>query len=413
MQHLADWYFALVFFVTLLGFLVSGILYFVNKTDTFSSRLLAGFLVCICILLFNNEMMASRFFLNFPHLWRVAVFASFSFQAFGYIYVRSVLEQTYRFKKWDWLFFMPAFLYTLTLIPFYLLPAAEKLTIIHRIIANNALIAKEPESILPPGLGTLSRSVYGLGTSIAQYILLFKWKRKLKLFPENYDQNKDTYRWLFYFTSMMMALYVVAFMLITFQLTVYFSIWQTVIFAITITILFIVGYLLRKPAILYGMTGWLQQTIPASMQEKGLSEKPLVAHLVIESPRNSLTIEQGLAYKALLENHFVTKHPYIKSGYTMSDLSNELGIPSHQLSAFINQEYAKNFNELINNYRVAYLVNLVKSSSEYQNYTLEALGHLAGFKSRASFYAAVKKKTSLTPAALFSFKNAESGAVMS
>ena len=88
----------------------------------------------------------------------------------------------------------------------------------------------------------------------------------------------------------------------------------------------------------------------------------------------------------------------------MSDLSSELGIPSHQLSAFINQEYGKNFNELINNYRVEYLEALVKNSSEYNHYTLEALGQLAGFKSRAAFYAAVKKKTNLTPAALFNAK---------
>jgi len=404
MQQLADWYFALVFFVTLLGFLVSGILFFVNKKDIFASRLLAGYLVCICILALNNELMATRFFLNFPHFWRVLVFASFSFQAFAYLYVRSVLEQAYRFKKWDFLFFLPAFLYTLTLIPFYILPAAEKLQLIEQIISNNSLIAKEPEGILPQGFAVLSRAIFGMGLSIAQYTLLFQWKKKMPLAPERYQQNMDTYRWLFYFTSIMVALYVISFSLLVFQLTVYFSIWQTVIFTITVTILFIVGYLLRKPDILYGITGWLQQPVPAA-HEEGMNIAQ--QKISIEQPKNSLSIEQGLLYKQLLEKHFKDNHPYIKSGYTMSDLSNELAIPSHQLSAFINQEYAKNFNELINNYRVAYLENLVKGSSEYQNYTLEALGQLAGFKSRASFYAAVKKKTSLTPAALFNQKNAE------
>lgn len=414
MQHLADWYFALVFFVTLLGFLVSGILFFVNKTDTFSSRLLSGFLVCICILVLNNELMATRFFLNFPHLWRSVVFASFCFQAFGYLYVRSVLEQAYTFKKWDFLFFLPALLYPFTLLPFYVLPAAEKLPIIQKIIVDNSLIAKEPESILPTGLGILARSIYGITLCAFQFSMLFKWKKKLKLAPNSKDQNRDTYKWLFYFSSMTMSLYVLALGLIIFQLTIYVSIWQTVIFAITATILFIVGYLLCKPNILYGMTGWFQQPQPLD-QVIAADDKMAIAIQKSneELPRNTLTLEQGLAYKSLLETHFTENKPYIKGGYTMGDLSRELSIPSHQLSAFINQEYSKNFNELINNYRVAYLEELVATSPEYLNYTLEALGQLAGFKSRASFYSAVKKKTGLTPAALFSQKNAETANLLS
>lgn len=404
MQQLADWYFALVFFVTLLGFLVAGILFFVNKTDTFSARLLSGFLVCICILVLNNELMATRFFLNFPQFWRVTVFFSFCFQAFGYLYVRSVLLQSYWFKKTDIIFFLPAFLYTLTLIPFYVLPASEKLVLIQQIITNNALIAKEPESILPPGLGTLSRAVFGLGCSIAQYVMLFNWKRNIQLAPNNKEQNLGTYKWLFYFTTMVTSLYLVALILIIFQLTVYFSIWQTVIFAITITILFIVGYLLCKPSILYGMTGWLQQVQSESVTQNLEINSIAKKTPRIESPKNSLSFEQGKIYKQLLENHFNTNQPYIKGGYTMSDLSAELTIPAHQLSAFINQEYGKNFNELINNYRVDYLEGIVKNSPKYQNYTLEALGKLAGFNSRAAFYAAVKKKTNLTPAALFNTK---------
>ena len=412
MLQLADWYFAIVFFVTVLGFLVSGILFFVNKTDSFSSKLLAGYLVSICILVLNNELMVTKFFLNFPHLWRATVFASFCFQAFGYLYVRSVLEQAYAFKKWDFLFFLPALLYPLALLPFYVLPAQEKLLIIQKIITDSSLIAKEPESILPAGVGTLARSIFGIILCFYQFKMLFNWKKKLKLAPTSLDQNNVMYNWLFYFSVMCMLLYVLALGIIIFQLSVYFSVWHTLIFAITSSILFHVIYLLFRPNILYGMTGWLQQPIS---QVEILDDKMTIAlqKSKEELPRTSLTLEQGMAYKNLLENHFTENKPFIKGGYTMGDLSRELSIPSHQLSAFINQEYGKNFNELINNYRVAYLEKMVAENTEYLNYTLEALGQLAGFKSRASFYAAVKKKTGLTPATLFSPKTAESTIVLS
>jgi AraC-like DNA-binding protein len=242
--------------------------------------------------------------------------------------------------------------------------------------------------------------------------MLFSWKKKLKLAPTSLDQNNVMYNWLFYFSVMCMLLYVLTLGIIIFQLSVYFSIWHTLIFAISTSILFNVSYLLFRPNILYGMTGWLQQPIS---QVEIMDDKMTIAlqKSTEELPRTSLTLEQGMAYKTLLENHFTENKPFIKGGYTMGDLSRELSIPSHQLSAFINQEYSKNFNELINNYRVEYLEQLVAQNPEYLNYTLEALGQLAGFKSRASFYSAVKKKSGLTPAALFSSKMGDSAVVLS
>jgi hypothetical protein len=50
---------------------------------------------------------------------------------------------------------------------------------------------------------------------------------------------------------------------------------------------------------------------------------------------------------------------------------------------------AKNFNELVNDFRVDYLTSLIKTSSAYNQFTLEALGKEAGFNSRTAFIAAV------------------------
>jgi AraC-like DNA-binding protein len=75
----------------------------------------------------------------------------------------------------------------------------------------------------------------------------------------------------------------------------------------------------------------------------------------------------------------------------------ELNIPGYQLSAFINQEYGKNFNELINEYRLDYLEELLQSKPDYFQYTMEALGNMVGFNSRSAFIQAVKKKTGKPP----------------
>jgi AraC-like DNA-binding protein len=145
------------------------------------------------------------------------------------------------------------------------------------------------------------------------------------------------------------------------------------------------------------MKGWLQEPEILVSVPENISSKVEV----IPVKKNTLSMEQGETYKHALESHFRENLPFRKNGYTISELSHELNIPSHQLSAFINQEYGKNFNELINEYRVDYLAETIKSTTDHFQFTLEALGREAGFNSRAAFISAVKKKTGKTPSELF------------
>jgi AraC-like DNA-binding protein len=51
---------------------------------------------------------------------------------------------------------------------------------------------------------------------------------------------------------------------------------------------------------------------------------------------------------------------------------------------------------------------MVRDSEDAFQYTLEALGKMAGFNSRTAFIAAVKKKTGKTPSELFN-RRSEAG----
>jgi AraC-like DNA-binding protein len=151
------------------------------------------------------------------------------------------------------------------------------------------------------------------------------------------------------------------------------------------------------------MRGWLQQPEEPAADAPSLEEAEPSAEsseptiVAIDKKKIYLSAEQGDTIRQVLENHLVANSPYRKTGYTISDLSNEVNIPSYLLSAFINQEYGKNFNELINEYRVDFFLDLVKQPNANLQFKLEALGKEAGFNTRASFIRAVKKKTGLTP----------------
>jgi AraC-like DNA-binding protein len=171
-----------------------------------------------------------------------------------------------------------------------------------------------------------------------------------------------------------------------------------IILTLSGTIAFISLYLLVQPSILYGMKGWLQDIKPAPPVKGKEESQPLQ---VAETRKTGLSAEQGRIFKGKMEHHFETNHPFRKTGYTITDLSKELDIPSYQLSSFINQEYGKNFNELINEYRVDYLIQQYEQAVDFSNYTLEAFGKEAGFNSRAAFISAVKRRTGKTPSELF------------
>jgi AraC-like DNA-binding protein len=397
MEHVINWYFIIIFFAGILGIVVAAILFFVNKNDTYSSRLLAGYLVCFSLLALNYALMTTLFFKNHPHLWRVLGWSSFSFAPFAYLYTRSVLEQSYRFRPRDLLLFTPAVLHALNLLPFYLLPASEKLEIIQNAISNKKLIPSEPEGIWPEGWSIWLRVLVGIVSTTGGMILLKKWRPIILDKTKNEQQNQRTFQWLLLFNLTQAIFWLMIIAEFILQLTRKPDLNFTIIFTITGSILFVCLYLLVQPSILYGMKGWLQEPeILVSGQENSNSKDD---H--IPANKNTLTLEQGQVYKNALENHFRDNLPFRKNGYTIGDLSHELNIPSHQLSAFINQEYGKNFNELINEYRVDYLAETIKSSTNHFQFTLEALGREAGFNSRAAFISAVKKKTGMTPSELF------------
>jgi AraC-like DNA-binding protein len=158
------------------------------------------------------------------------------------------------------------------------------------------------------------------------------------------------------------------------------------------------------------MRGWLQKPEePAAdapyleeAQPSAESAEPTIA--AIDKKKIYLSADQGDTIRQVLENHLVANSPYRKTGYTISDLSNEVNIPSYLLSAFINQEFGKNFNELVNEYRVDFFIQLIQQPGANEQFKLEALGKEAGFNTRASVIRAVKKKTGLTPSDFVSKK---------
>jgi len=389
MEQTTDWNFIFVFVVGIIGILVAIVLYFENKTESFSSRLLAGFLFTISIVSINYGLTTTSFFLSYPSLWRSAGWVAFCAPAFSFLYIRSILFPYKKLDKVCLMLFLPALIYFIILIPLYAVPSAEKLIFIRKIQLDKTLISLEPDVMLPQGWGTLARLYFGILITMAEFILLFQWRRRIS--KEMKPQDSKIYKWLFSFITVTSVICILLLIEYFFHLSRFMDLTQQILYSLSGIILFVSMSLLFNPSLLYGINQSLQNS-------KNLSD------LKKEKKAANLTLEQKTIFKETIESHFNQNAPFIKMGYSINDLSSEVNIPVYLLSSFINEEYQINFNEWINDFRIDYLTNLLKTSPKHLKFTLESLGKQVGFSSRSAFNIAIKKRTGKTPSEFFDIK---------
>ena len=113
---------------------------------------------------------------------------------------------------------------------------------------------------------------------------------------------------------------------------------------------------------------------------------------------SALTEAQKQRYLAQLQAHMDQAQPYLDQQLTLSTLADQLGLNSKYLSQVINEKLDQNFLDFINGYRVAQAQALLRDPA-YRPYTVVAIAHEVGFKSKSAFYTAFKKGTGVTPTA--------------
>ncbi|OXG07037.1 helix-turn-helix protein [Flavobacterium araucananum] len=87
---------------------------------------------------------------------------------------------------------------------------------------------------------------------------------------------------------------------------------------------------------------------------------------------------------------------YRDSTLNREKVAEQLGISAGYVSQLINVITGDNFANFINNYRVEAVKEMILDS-EFENYSLLAIGLESGFTSKTTFYDAFKKATGMTP----------------
>jgi len=115
--------------------------------------------------------------------------------------------------------------------------------------------------------------------------------------------------------------------------------------------------------------------------------------LIQKSEISEDTINEILGY--LLK--FEQRKGYLSQKVSLSDTAKSFGTNSTYLSKVVNIEKRKNFSKYINDLRITYAFEELKTNRTFRKYTIKAIAQECGFKSAESFSKAFYKKYGIYP----------------
>lgn len=115
---------------------------------------------------------------------------------------------------------------------------------------------------------------------------------------------------------------------------------------------------------------------------------------VFNNKEKKLNQEEAFVLSQKLEKLMLEKSLFKNPNLSLNDTAKELGISTHQLSQFLNNNIGKNFTTFVNEFRINEACEIMLSNEKL---TLESIGYDVGFNSKSTFFAAFKKHTGTTP----------------
>jgi len=313
-----------------------------------------------------------------------------------YFYIRGLLTDDHQLTKYDWIHFIPAFLFFINIQPYFLNGWAFKLQYAENVIKDVNSFINIEYIFLPPKFSFLTRPLFAIVYVIASIILIYK--RTIK---ESYltDQVKLIYRWivLLVTTSVILYLGFLLFSLLSILINS-FTLAENkgfiFLYATVIGLLILNLSLLFFPNILYGLPQF-DYVIVTKKNREGQHRLGIVEDLKKQSKSFEISSEKLDLLKLKIERYIDSK-PYLNPDFNLTMMSSDINIPVHHLSFYFNEHLKISFNTWKNNFKIDHVITLINNGSG-EILTLDALAKQAGFGSRTSFFNSFKQKIGVTP----------------
>ncbi|SHK71510.1 transcriptional regulator, AraC family [Chryseobacterium polytrichastri] len=294
-----------------------------------------------------------------------------------YLYVLSVCYSDFKLQPKHLLHLLPFLVANIILIPhFYGVDGASKISFIEN---RQHMIELQFNHILI--------HIQLMAYIVAVFMILRKAK---KLYLENYaGASVNSYHWLFQFTVLLTILYLITLLKNIFKFSDYPYISEWIKIGLLVFQLFIVCWYLFK-----------------ALNNPGLfrnidSKLKLTSDIILEQKNNdqlAVTNEEYNEELVRLKKYMAEEKPFLNPSLTIQDISNDMDIPTRELSVLINHQLGQHFYDFVNTYRIENAMEILKDVTKTKVTVLEIL-YEVGFNSKSSFNTAFKKHTGNTPTA--------------
>ena len=350
---------------------------FTKPENRHANKWLALLLTAISLHLFEYGANISGITLKYPFLITSTYPLLFCLGPFYYIYCHYLLDKNYKVSIKSILHFIPSVLVFLLMLPFYTMPANEKISFLQSLESNGSLVIPT-EQLVFMATHVIQTVIY----VYAAYRFIVKKEKELKEVSSDVLVVKKI-SWLNTF-SLYFATYLILYFLLVLALT-FINSYQLqidyVMLLITSLSLYAIGYsAIQRPEIFKSFPDLEFQSFELNSQ----------------IPQTEL--KNGSRFPGLKEKllqFMETNKPHLQSELKISELADLLSVPYHQLSQLINDEFLVNFYDFINKYRVEDAKKLLLEDK--RNFKILAIAYEVGFNSKATFNRVFKKFTDLTP----------------
>ena len=362
--------------------LISAYLLFFNKIgfQSFSDKILATLFLSYsyCVIVFL--LISSGWIVHAPFLYKTSAPINYLVPPLAYLYVRSVLYNESKFEKKDFIHLVPFLIITFNYLPIYFSSYNERLEVVKLVIIrydNNYLIQ---DGFFSENIQIL-RPIQSLVYLVLQWKILIDFKKK-NITTSFKEHTLMIFKWLKKFN------YCISFTNLTFLIFVFGVAYslankqplnEVVLYAaipISISLLYLSSYLIINPHVLAGL--------------------PYIGKELKNNPKSFIKEVNYELEIATIKSYFEVHKPFLQPSLTIGQLSLSLDLSPKVVSFIINQCLNQNFNDFVNSYRVASLIESMQQGG-LKNYTIQALALQAGFANKTSCMNAFKKVHNCTP----------------
>lgn len=348
---------------------------FLKKSSRNKSNIYLGILVvCSSLYLIAPFIYFIGSMEDLPHVYRLGRLAAFVTGPMVYLYVRSCTQKNFKMHPILWIHFIPAILDKILHIPIYTLSPELKIEYF-QLFMQTGIFKGQIEAPLAILLSVIHGGVY----SVFSVKIVLKYRKHLTETSSFIDNS--FHHWLLVFCGVL-AFPIIITLIWGVSIGVPFDLNVLYFGFVFLNIAVFVATLL-KPELFHAFPH--QMPIFSSTEEN-----------VQKYENSNLKEEQKKKYLERLQSSMQAEKYFKEPELTIQQLSEQVNIPANYLSQIINEKLNCNFLDFVNQHRVEATKKLLVNS-DFNHYSIVAIGYEGGFNSKSTFYAAFKKFTNTTP----------------